>query len=144
MDEHELSHFELVRGDDTITLKKKGVEQVSVAQAIPAVAPLATPAVAPVVASSSPSETETETDDSPKDYIDSPMVGTFYRSPDPESDPFIKVGDFVEEGMTVCIIESMKVMNEIKAEKRGKITAILADDTKPIQYGEHLFSIDPS
>jgi len=74
--------------------------------------------------------------------IPSPMVGTFYRSPDPESPPFIDVGDTISQGQVICIIEAMKVMNEIKAERSGTITAILAEDASPVQFGEALFRIN--
>jgi len=73
--------------------------------------------------------------------INSPMVGTFYRSPSPNDEVFIKIGDSVDENTTVCIIEAMKVMNEIKAEARGTVTRILAEDGKPVQYGQPLFEL---
>ena len=73
--------------------------------------------------------------------INSPMVGTFYRSSGPEEKVFCNVGDLVDENSTVCIIEAMKVMNEIKAEKSGTITACVAEDCTPVQYGDVLFRI---
>ena len=73
--------------------------------------------------------------------ITSPMVGTFYRSPGPGEAAFVKVGDPVDENTTVCIIEAMKVMNEIKAEARGVIARVLAEDGKPVQYGQPLFEL---
>ena len=72
------------------------------------------------------------------------MVGTFYRAPSPDSDPFVKVGDHVDEETTVCIIEAMKVMNEIKADAKGIIQRIVAEEGKPVQYGEALFIISPA
>lgn len=71
--------------------------------------------------------------------ITSPMVGTFYRSPSPGDPPFFKEGDRIEEGSVICIIEAMKVMNEIKAEKSGTITAVVAEDATPVQYGDVMF-----
>jgi acetyl-CoA carboxylase biotin carboxyl carrier protein len=73
--------------------------------------------------------------------INSPMVGTFYRCASPEDPPFLKVGDSVDENTTVCIIEAMKVMNEIKADARGTVSRILAEDGKPVQYGQPLFEL---
>ena len=69
------------------------------------------------------------------------MVGTFYRKPNPESPDFVSVGDTISEGQTLCIIEAMKVMNEIKAERSGTITAILIDEGAAVQYGDALFGI---
>jgi acetyl-CoA carboxylase biotin carboxyl carrier protein len=73
--------------------------------------------------------------------INSPMVGTFYRSSSPEEKPFISIGDSVDENSNVCIIEAMKVMNEIKAEMRGTVARVLVEDGKPVQYGQPLFEL---
>ena len=69
------------------------------------------------------------------------MVGTFYRKPAPDSPNFVEVGDTISEGQTICIIEAMKVMNEIKAETSGTVTAINAEDSTPVQYGDTLFTL---
>ena len=71
------------------------------------------------------------------------MIGTFYRKPSPDSDPFVKVGDIVKKGQVLCIIEAMKVMNEIKAETKGVITEILAENAKPVEFGQALFKVKP-
>lgn len=73
--------------------------------------------------------------------VNSPMVGTFYRSSGPNEKPFVNVGDSVDDGSTVCIIEAMKVMNEIKAEVSGVIARVLVEDGKPVQYGQPLFEL---
>jgi oxaloacetate decarboxylase alpha subunit len=75
--------------------------------------------------------------------IASPMVGTFYRSPAPDADPFVEVGDVVEVGQTVCIIEAMKLMNEIEAETKGRVAQILVENAQPVEFGQKLFLIDP-
>lgn len=75
--------------------------------------------------------------------ITSPIVGTFYRSPSPDADPYVEEGDFVKKGQVLCIVEAMKLMNEIEAEVDGRITRILAESTKPVEYGQALFRIDP-
>lgn len=71
--------------------------------------------------------------------ITAPMVGTFYRAPAPDAEPFVEVGDVVEPGQTVCIVEAMKLMNEIEAERRGKIVKILVENEDPVEYGQPLF-----
>ncbi len=76
--------------------------------------------------------------------IKSPMVGTFYRSPSPETPPYIEIGQSVTEETVVCIIEAMKVMNEIKAEVRGVITDVLLENAKPVEFGKPLFKVKPS
>lgn len=73
--------------------------------------------------------------------ITSPMVGTFYRAPSPDAEPFVEVGDTVNEETVVCILEAMKVMNEIKAGTRGQITAILVENGQPVEYGQPLFHV---
>ena len=73
----------------------------------------------------------------------SPMVGTFYRSPSPDVDPFIKVGDHIKKGDTLCIIEAMKIMNEVEAEMSGVILDIQIDNAQPVEYGQTLFLIEP-
>jgi acetyl-CoA carboxylase biotin carboxyl carrier protein len=76
--------------------------------------------------------------------IKSPIVGTFYRSPSPDAGPFVNVGSSVEDETTVCIVEAMKVMNEIKAEVSGEIVAVLVEDAAPVQYGTPLFKVRPN
>ena len=75
--------------------------------------------------------------------IKSPMVGTFYRAPSPEADEYVAVGQNIEPGQVICIIEAMKLMNEIKAEIKGKITEILLENAEPVEFGQPLFLIDP-
>ena len=132
MNEHELSYFHLE--EEGVNLKlKKGAELVQVAQAPAAAAPapVAASGAAPADAPAEPAGTA----------IPAPMVGTFYHSSSPESPPYISVGDTVSEGQTLCIIEAMKVMNEIEAETSGTIAAIVAKDGEPVQFGDPLFRI---
>ncbi|MGB0991278.1 MAG: acetyl-CoA carboxylase biotin carboxyl carrier protein [Akkermansiaceae bacterium] len=136
MNEHELSYFHLEEEGVNIKLKK-GADIVQVAQAaMPAAAPAAAPAPA-----SAPSAEAAAPAAPAGDEITAPMVGTFYASPNPESPAFVKVGDTISVGQTLCIIEAMKVMNEIKAEQSGTITAIVANDGEPVQFGDPLFRI---
>ncbi len=139
MNEHELTYFHLEKPDFNIRLKKgPDLEALRGAMASqmmhsPAPAPAA-PAIA--AAAAAPVVLVQEGED-----ITSPMVGTFYRRSSPDADAFVNVGDSVSQGQTLCIIEAMKVMNEIKAEKSGTIIAVLADDTTPVQYGDVLFRL---
>ena len=76
--------------------------------------------------------------------IASPIVGTFYRSPSPDADPYVEEGDYVKKGQVLCIVEAMKLMNEIESEVDGRVTKILAESTKPVEYGQALFLVDPT
>jgi acetyl-CoA carboxylase biotin carboxyl carrier protein len=78
------------------------------------------------------------------DPIVAPMVGTFYRAPSPDTPPFVNEGDFVDEGQVVCIIEAMKLFNEIQADKRGRVSRILVENASPVEYGQPLFLLDTS
>ncbi len=75
--------------------------------------------------------------------IKAPMVGTFYRAPSPESAPYVEIGQIIEPGQVICIIEAMKLMNEIKSEIKGKITEILVDNAEPVEFGQPLFLVEP-
>jgi acetyl-CoA carboxylase biotin carboxyl carrier protein len=141
MNEHGLTHFDLSKKDFHLKLKKgPDLDELGAlfarmpsAPAAPSAAPAAAPSAAPA-ASAAPSAAEGS-------EITSPMVGTFYRKPAPDSPNFVEVGTAVSEGQTLCIIEAMKVMNEIKAEKSGTICELVAEDSNPVQYGDVLFRI---
>ena len=105
--------------------------------------PVSAPAASPV-ASAAGSEATSSTDDSKYITIKSPMIGTFYRKPSPDKDVFVNVGDSVTEGKTVCVIEAMKLFNQIESEISGKIVKILVDDATPVEYDQPLFLVDPS
>ncbi|MCM8781241.1 MAG: acetyl-CoA carboxylase biotin carboxyl carrier protein [Candidatus Omnitrophica bacterium] len=75
--------------------------------------------------------------------IKAPMVGTFYRAPSPESPPYVEIGQIIEPGQVICIIEAMKLMNEIKSEIRGKILEILVDNAEPVEFGQPIFLVEP-
>lgn len=154
-----VSEVEIEDKDFKITIKtpphKKGklvVETPSVVQvqAPPAVAPLAVAAV-PVqehqttstVNSETPTSTNAVEDDSKYITIKSPMIGTFYRKPSPDKPNFVNVGDDLGEDTVVCMIEAMKLFNEIEAEITGKVVKILVDDGSPVEYDQPLFLVDP-
>jgi acetyl-CoA carboxylase biotin carboxyl carrier protein len=75
--------------------------------------------------------------------VESPMVGTFYRAPAPTADPYVAEGDLIKEGQIICIIEAMKLMNEIEARTAGRVARILVDNGQPVEYGQPLFLVDP-
>ena len=77
-------------------------------------------------------------------WVISPIVGTFYRAPNPDAEPYVKVGDIVREGQTLCIVEAMKLMNEIECDVAGTIVKVLPDNAQPVEYGERLFAIRPA
>jgi len=108
--------------------------------ALPApAAPAAAPPAVAHVAPGPPGSGETEG----FHVLTSPIVGTFYRAANPDADPFVKVGDVVEKGKTLCIVEAMKLMNEIEADVAGTIVAIYPQNTQPVEFGEKLFAIQP-
>lgn len=88
------------------------------------------------------SKKEVQQEDIEGNQITSPIVGTFYRKPSPDKDPFIKVGDVVQEGDVLCIIEAMKMMNEIKSDFSGKVVSINVEDGQPVEYGQHIITIN--
>lgn len=147
MAQNELSYFNLEVGSFKIKLRRGSDLEAakdllsSMPIAAPAVAPAASLPAAPVAATASSLPPAAAPADSNARTINSPMVGTYYSSSAPGEKPFINVGDSVDEGTTVCIIEAMKVMNEIKAEARGTIARILVEEGKPVQYGQPLFEI---
>ena len=115
------------------------VQAAPVAAAPVAAAPAPAPAPAAPAAPAAPSE-----DTSNLVEIKSPMIGTFYRRPSPDKDVFAEVGDVIKPGDTVCVIEAMKLFNEIESEVQGKIVKVLVDDNSPIEYDQPLFLVDPS
>jgi acetyl-CoA carboxylase biotin carboxyl carrier protein len=106
--------------------------------------PVAAPAAAPAAAPTAGKETAPAPASSNLVEVKSPMIGTFYRTPNPESPAFVNVGDKIKPGDTVCIIEAMKLFNEIEAEVSGTIVEILVDNASPVEYDQPLFLVDPS
>lgn len=141
MNEHGLTLFDLTKKDFHLKLKKGAdVDDLRGLLAGMAIAPAAAPAPAASSAASAAAATAAPAAQEGTE-ITSPMVGTFYRKPAPDAPNFVEIGTTVSVGQTVCIIEAMKVMNEIKAEKAGTICALVAEDGTPVQYGDVLFRI---
>ena len=146
-----VTEVEIEQKDFKITIKsesKKAVETPIIVQATAPVAQVAAPVQAPVAAAvpvqTPAAATPAESDDSKYITVKSPMIGTFYRSPGPDKDAFVSVGQSISKGDTVCIIEAMKLFNEIEAEISGKIVKVLVDDATPVEYDQPLFLVDPA
>ena len=138
------NEVKLEMGDIKITIKTgTGKTETTILQQAPHMAPIPTvqspTQVVPAI-SSSPSEDE----DSRYVVIKSPIIGTFYRKPSPDKPLFVEVGSSINEGDTVCIIEAMKLFNEIESEISGKIVKVLVDDASPVEFDQPLFLVDPS
>ncbi|YCM42116.1 acetyl-CoA carboxylase biotin carboxyl carrier protein [Verrucomicrobiaceae bacterium 227] len=142
MDEHGLSQFQFEKEDFKLKLKKgTDLEDLQgLLRSLPA-GPAQAMAPAPALAAPASEGAAAPAPVAEGEEISSPMVGTFYRKSSPESPDFVNVGDTISEGQTLCIIEAMKVMNEIKAERSGTIIEICVDDANPVQYGDALFRV---
>ena len=143
MEQHELSEVDLQQGDSKIKLNRGSTMPVLAAPAAaPAPLPAAPAASRPAAETASSEASAAETTGTVT--INSPMVGTFYARANPEAEAFVKVGTMVNDETVVCIIEAMKVFNEIPAECRGKIVEVLAEDQQPVDFGKPLFRVLPS
>jgi acetyl-CoA carboxylase biotin carboxyl carrier protein len=150
--EKDISEFELERGDVKVRIKRgadaQPVSVITPMATIPAMPPMAAPPAAPVTHPPTPAATA-ETEAAPAaaeeelHLVKSPIVGTFYEAPAPGAPAFVKPGDSVQAGQVLCIIEAMKLMNEIESDMTGEIIKVLAANGKPVEYGQPLFSIRP-
>ena len=163
LDERDITEFELEEEGRRLRVRRAGaphpVGTGAQAPLVISTAPIAMPAIAaalpPEPASAAPATVATTSGQAPAaanpveealnglTIVKSPIVGTFYRSPDPNSPPFVSVGDQVKVGQVLCIIEAMKLMNEIEAEVAGEVVKVHHDNGQPVQYGEPLFAIRP-
>ena len=146
MVENDLTELDLKDGEETVTVKRGGKPVVVAAAPVaaapaPAPAPVAAPAAALVAA---PASAPAADDDAGCIAVESPMVGTFYATPGPDKPPFAQVGTQVGPESIVCLVEAMKIFNEIKAEKSGTIHKILVKSGQPVEFGQKLFLIKPS
>lgn len=133
-----IAELEITEGEEKVRIAKGG--QVSVAPASPAWGPgvAAAPAQLSAPADSGPG---TEAPAETRHMIKAPMVGTFYRAPAPDAKPFVEIGQSIKEGETICIIEAMKLMNEIESDASGSVVEILVENGQPVEYGQPLFII---
>jgi acetyl-CoA carboxylase biotin carboxyl carrier protein len=146
MREHELAEFELQREGETLRLRKHSPSQW--AGALPptpmAIQQPIAPAVPPAPPSGNAAVLEPASDDVDLAIVKSPIVGTFYRAAEPGAPPFVDTGQTVRKGQVLCIIEAMKLMNEINAECDGEVVKVYVENGQAVQYGERLFAIRPS
>lgn len=133
LDEANLTEIEVEQDDDRIRVRR---DPAAVVGAVGA------QSVAPQVPSEAPTASEASPADENGVYVTSPFVGTFYRSPSPDADAFVEVGDEVAAGQVLCIVEAMKLMNEIEAETAGTVVEVLVENGKPVEYGDRLFRIE--
>jgi acetyl-CoA carboxylase biotin carboxyl carrier protein len=133
LDESNLTEIEVEHDDDRVRIRRDPAVMVSAVGAT-AVAPTAPSGASPVADPGATGDDGT--------YVTSPFVGTFYRSPSPDSDPFVEVGDAIVAGQILCIVEAMKLMNEIEADTEGKVLEVLVEDGKAVEYGDRLFRIE--
>ena len=152
-----VTEVEIEQKDFKITVKSEGkkklsktgeVESAQLQAQMPMAMPQVTvqapaPAAAPAPAIPAP-PAEAKDESSKYVVIKSPMIGTFYRSSSPDKDPYLNIGDTVKPGKVICIVEAMKLFNEIEAEISGKVVKVLAEDASPVEYDQPLFLIDPS
>src|SRR5579871_3777508 len=142
MKKNSITEFELEEKDSKLRLKR-GLNGPAAAQSDDSVPMMAMPAPLPVMAAAPPTSPALAANTGEID-IKSPMIGTFYRSPSPEAAAYVEVGTEVTPDSVVCIIEAMKVMNEIKAEVKGVVTQLLVENGKPVEFGQPLFKVRPS
>lgn len=130
--DNSLTEISLEDSEQAITLRKEAIITPAAVSAAPAAAPVQTPAAAPVKEAEVKKGTP----------ITSPMVGTFYKSPSPDASSFVEVGQTISKGDVVCIVEAMKLMNEIESEVSGKITEICVSDGQPVEFGQVLMYVE--
>jgi len=149
--EKEIAEFELERGDVKVRIKRAGEHAVVhthgdprffAVPAVPAV-PAELGTIPAVAAAPAPSAASTPAPEEQLQAVKSPIVGTFYEAPSPGAPPFVKIGDTVEVGQVLCIVEAMKLLNEIESDVAGEIVKKMASNGQPIEYGQELFAIRP-
>jgi acetyl-CoA carboxylase biotin carboxyl carrier protein len=131
-----IAELEITEGEEKVKIVKGGGVLVTQAPA-----PLAAPLAAPATAAPAPAAPAQPEAGQEGHVVKAPMVGTFYRSPSPDAKAFIEVGQSIKEGQTICIIEAMKLMNEIESDASGVVKAILVENGQPVEYGQPLFII---
>ena len=149
-----LAELKLKRGDFELVLRAESTNKDRVAAGAPVLHPHhipahlapAPPVVAPPVAKPEENKPQADEPKAEANYLEvkSPMVGTFYRSPSPDKPPYVKVGDTIKPGQVVCMVEAMKLFNEIESEMAGTIVKILVEDAAPVEYDQVLFLVEPA
>jgi len=142
--ETDITEFEMESGEERIFLKRGSEPQVVQYQSAPAPVYAAAPPAAAIhpAHAAAPASVPAAAEEEAGERISSPIVGTFYRAPSPDSPPFVEVGQIVEKGQIFCIVEAMKLMNEIEAEYRCKIVKICRENAEPVEYNDTLFIVE--
>ncbi len=149
VEKSDVTHIEWAKGPEKVVIKRGNSAPVAAApapiQAVAHPAPVAAaiPVLASVPAPASAAKADAKAADKPGTMVSSPFVGTFYRAPSPESPPFVELGAKVKKGQTLCIVEAMKLMNEIESEVDGTVDEIFVQNATPVEFGEPLFRIVP-
>ena len=140
LEESGVAEIEIHEGEESVRISRHmpGAPIAAAPMMMPAAVPVAAPAAAPPAAAASPAEPEIPAGHT----VDSPMVGTFYRAASPGASAFVEVGSKVNVGDTLCIIEAMKMLNQIEADKAGTVAAILVENAEPVEYGQPLVVIE--
>ncbi len=137
VEESGIAELEITEGEEKVKIVKSGVASSPPSMQVHSAAPA--PVAAPTVLAAAPAEPIAAAHEGHP--VKSPMVGTFYRTPSPDAKPFVEIGQTVKEGQIICIIEAMKLMNEIECDKSGVVSAILVENGQPVEYGQPLFII---
>ncbi len=148
LEESDVTHIAWQRGAEKVVIRRGSLVSAgpAIVHALPAPAPVTAAVPAPASAVSPPASAAARDPklDAPGTVVSSPFVGTFYRSPSPDAPPFVDVGQKVKKGQTICIIEAMKLMNEIESDVDGVVAEIMVPNATPVEFGEALFRIVPS
>jgi acetyl-CoA carboxylase biotin carboxyl carrier protein len=137
----DISELELTEGEERVKITRQSTPQTPIAPVNYIQQPIETPNLQTPTKAEAPSEAKDGNADEDRNVITSPMVGTFYRAASPDSAPFIDIGSTVKKGETLCIIEAMKILNEIESDKEGTISKILIENGQPVEFGQPLFVI---
>ncbi|MBT3918353.1 MAG: acetyl-CoA carboxylase biotin carboxyl carrier protein [Nitrosomonadales bacterium] len=137
----DISELELTEGEERVKITRQSTPQTPIAPVNYIQQPIETPNLQTPTKAEPPSEAKDGNVDEDRNVITSPMVGTFYRAASPDSAPFIDIGSTVKKGETLCIIEAMKILNEIESDKEGTISKILIENGQPVEFGQPLFVI---
>lgn len=139
--EHDIDQIEYEDADARLIVTRRNGGSAPAVFAAPQVG--AAPSIAPAAAAAPSAASQANVDDGSV-YVESPFVGTFYRAPSPESDAFTEVGQRIKKGQTLCIVEAMKLMNEIESEVEGEVLEVLVENGKAVEYGDRLFRVRPA
>jgi acetyl-CoA carboxylase biotin carboxyl carrier protein len=142
LEESGLAEIEITEGEESVRIARVAQGSPAITQTMPVHAPIAAPPAAAPAAAPAPAAVEAAPAPRNENLVTAPMVGTFYASPAPGAKAFVEVGQEVRVGQVLCIIEAMKMMNQIESERAGKVVAVLAKNGEPVEFGQPLFAIE--